>query len=118
MTWQLRQFYILGGFLKLGCNSGVPIAGSVAYWGPYWGPLFWETTIPGPKFRMTLRYPSDYLEEVMLLQYVVVSKEIWKPQYKPQETISLNIGTPVKASLILGNPHVSQSRTQSSRTAT
>ena len=32
--------------------------------------------------------------------------KIGGPQYRPQNTIVLNMGTPKKVPLILGNPHI------------
>ena len=28
---------------------GVPKMRTIVFWGPYWGPLFWETTVYGTK---------------------------------------------------------------------
>ena len=38
--------YIYGDFPKLWVPLlGVPIMRTIVFWGLYWGPLFWETTI-------------------------------------------------------------------------
>ena len=67
------------GFPKVrGTILGVPIIKLRIFWGPYWGPLFRETT--------KWKFPK-----------------IGRPQHRCQTAIILFMGTPKKFPLILGN---------------
>ena len=57
-------------------------------------------------YYMILSYDQRTVLDFELMLYYMVVSQIGGPQYRPQNTIILIMGTPKMVPLILGNPHM------------